>query len=241
MISDINSGIKLHNSGGLKMKKAWIGVLALGLLVGCSSNNTSAGTSQKEKQSSPKPAAQKTVENSQPQKDKDGNTVLTQVGQKINTSQGTIELMKIKQVNQLLNIAPIKVTINDLKIFKVTNLSDDFKKYIETLYQKQEVTEPVYYLQLSYTAENTSDKNISWNGIHAVVTDKGEQLDPNQNLISSNFNHEFFGKVTQKDQFGLLLSPDKWDISNVKLIFNESDDDSTYQTITPEQQVEYTF
>jgi hypothetical protein len=222
------------------MKKALIFILALGLLAGCSSSNAASSLTQK-KQETPTKAAQKTVENPQPQKDKDGNIVLTNVGQTLKTDFGTLELAKIKHVNQALSIAPINVTIEDLKVFKLTNISDDMKKRIQLLYNKQEVTEPVYYLQLSYSAENTSEKNIVWNGIHAVVTDKGEQLDPNINLLTSNFNHEFYGKVTQKDQFGLLLSSDKWDISNVKLIFNESADATSYATITPEQQVDYSF
>lgn len=221
------------------MKKALIGILALGLLAGCSSNNTTSSTTEKKKQAPPKQAEQKKVEN--PKKDENGNIVLDQVGQTLNAPFGTLQLMKIKQINQLVNIAPINVTITDLKVFKLTKISDDFKKNIELLYNKQDVIEPVYYLQLRYKAENTSDKNIGWNGIHAVVTDKGEQLDPNINLLSSNFKNQFYGKVSQDDQFGLLLSSDKWDVSNVKLIFNESFDASSYNTITPEQQVEYSF
>jgi hypothetical protein len=221
------------------MKKLLMGLFVVGLLAGCSSNNATSGTT--EKKQVPKPAAQKKVENPQPQKDKDGNIILTKVGQIAKSDQETAELMKIKDINQVMNIDPIKVTITNLKVIKLTHLSDDMKKQIELLYNKQEVTEPVYYLQLRYTAENTSDKNIGWNGIHAVVTDKGEQLDPNINLLSSNFKNQFYGKVSQEDQFGLLLSTDKWDISNVKLIFNESFDPSSFDTITPEQQVDYSF
>lgn len=222
------------------MKKVLVGgILAVALLVGCSSNNTASNTTQKNKQDPPKQADQKKVEN--PKKDENGNIILDKVGQVAKSDQETAELVKIKEVNQTINIAPIKVTITNLKIIKLTKISDDIKKSIESLYNKPEISEPVYYLQLHYTAENTSDKNISWNGIHRIVTDKGEQLDPNLNLIPSKFDHEFFGKVTQEDQFGLLLSSDKWDISKVKLIFNESDDDSTLETITPEQQVEYSF
>jgi hypothetical protein len=221
------------------MKKVLIGILALGLLAGCSSNNAASSTSQKKKQDPPKQAEQKKVENTK--KDQDGNIILDTVGQVAKSDQATAELIKIKEVNQTLNVAPIKVTITNLKIIKLTNISDAMKKSIEALYDKPEITEPVYYIQLRYTAENTSDKNISWNGIHRIVTDKGEQLDPNLNFLSTKFDHEFFGKITQEDQFGLMLSPDKWDISNVKLIFNESNDDSTYETITPQQQVEYSF
>lgn len=218
-------------------KVLFSGVMIGGLLAGCGSNESTGGTANK-KQDPPKQAEQKKVEN--PKKDENGNYTLEKVGQVAKSDQATGELMKVKQINQVLNIAPIKVTIKDMKVIKLTHISDDMKNQIEYMNDKK-VTEPVYYLQIRYTAENTSDKNIAWNGIHKAITDKGEQLDPNMNFLPSNFDHEFFGKVTQEDQFGLLLSSDKWDISKVKMIFNSSDDDTTYDTITPEQQVEYSF
>lgn len=212
------------------------GVLML-LLSGCGGSEESSNKAV-EKKDPPKQAEQKKVEN--PKTDEEGNVILDQVGQKTKDASATAELMKIKKVNEVVNIAPIKATVHDIKVIKLTDLSDDMKQQIEYMTDKKAI-EPVYYIQISLTAENTSDKNIAWNSLHRVVTDKGEQLDPNQSILMSNFDTEFLGKVTQEDFYGMVLGKGKEDIHKVKLVFNSSADNDTYEDITPEQQVEYTL
>lgn len=209
-----------------------------GLLAGCGSSEESNGSKQQEKKDPPKQAEQKKVEN--PKKDDQGNYVLEKPGQVAKSDQATAELVKIKNVNEVVNIAPIKVIVKDMKLIKLTNINQDMKDQIEYMNEKK-VIEPLYYLQVRYSAENTSDKNIAFNGLHKAVTDKGEMLDPNKNFLTSDFDHEFLGKVTQEDQYGMVIGQGKEDINKVKLIFNESADNDSYDTITPEQQVEYTF
>jgi hypothetical protein len=221
------------------MKKLLGGILALGLLAGCSSNNASTGTVEKQKQQPAKQAQQKTVDN--PKKDENGDYVLEKVGQKATTEQATAELLKIKNVNEIVNVSPINVTIKDIKLIKLTNISDDMKGQIE-LFTGKKVNGPVTYLQIRFDAENIEEKNVDWDGIQTVVTDKQEQIDANnKNFLDSDWQIGFMGKVKQSGQYGLILTPGQEDISKVKLIIDGSSDDSSFETITPEQQVEYSF
>jgi len=74
------------------------------------------------------------------------------------------------------------------------------------------------------------------------VTDKGQQID----AISNDFVYTeadgdsiFLGKV-KKEFVDAFIVKDE-DISKLKFIFGASMDGDSYEDITPEQQVEYTF
>jgi hypothetical protein len=212
------------------------------LLSACGGNESNETPSSKPKDE-PKKAEQKEVSNEPPkaEKDEDGNYVLEVAGQKATSEGATAELLKILKVNQIVNIAPLAVTVKDIKIIKLTEMTDDLKQGIE-LMDGNAVGDEITYVQLKYHVENMEEKNIEWYGLTNLVTDKGEQIDGMMKdflVDDSDTDSKFLGKVKKEFTDGFVLKDG--DISKVKLIFGSSMDADSYQDITPEQQVEYSF
>ncbi|WP_255906748.1 hypothetical protein [Priestia aryabhattai] len=221
------------------LSKALFSVLLIGgILAGCSSNEQSSAP--EEKQEDPKPSNQKSK--NEPGKDENGNYVLEEVGQVVKDDQGTAELLKIKKVNETVDINPIKVTIKNIKLIKSTNMQQYMAEDIsDNLGRKIDPKKGLTYVQIQYTAENTSDKNIGWYDILNIVTDKGEQIDAQPHHFiydDADSNDEFIGKVKKDYTDGYVLKDG--DINKVKIIFGYSEDrNNNYNELTGEQTVEY--
>lgn len=71
------------------------------------------------------------------------------------------EPIKVKSVNDEVDIEPIKVTINDIKVVEVRETNK----------------EDWHYIQITCHSESSIDKTIDWDGITSIITDKGEEID----------------------------------------------------------------
>jgi hypothetical protein len=221
-------------------------VLISALLMGCGSETASNETKEE-----PKSADQKEVSNKEEKKDdipevkkdENGNSILETVGQKVKEDGVTAELLKIKAINETIDISPIKVTVEDIKLIKLTDLTDEeFRSGLEYMTEQKITEEGFTYFQVQYTAENTVDKNIEWYELMNVVTDKGEQIDAQMVDFISDADESdsvFYGKVKKEFTDGFYIK--NADVSKIKLIFGESMDADSYDTITAQQQVEYSF
>lgn len=210
------------------------------LVVGCGSN----GQVGADKDNTPaKPAKQKDVSNPpEPQKDENGNYNLTVVGQKIKAYGGVVELKKIKEINENVDITPIKVTVKNIKVFNWKGADDQVRHDIASLSGVPAIPDDFNYIQVILETENTQDKNIDFPGLEKVVLNTGEQLDADANdFIIGNDDTDtvFNGKVKKEMVIGLYTKSKPEDIKSVKLIFYPTTDSSTYETIKGEQQVEY--
>ena len=114
-------------------------------------------------------------------------TVLTKVGekQKYNARGGVIELMKIKEINQTIDVAPIKMTVQNIKLFQLSDLPEQMLTEAKEVYQTTPTNDgKLNYIQVIYTVENTSDENINFLNFDKVVLNNGEQLEANRNFIT---------------------------------------------------------
>ncbi|WP_462410575.1 hypothetical protein [Neobacillus sp. Marseille-QA0830] len=213
------------------------------VLVGCSGQKASeepkkAATAAEQKEVSNKPV-------SKPQKDESGNIILTEVGQKASDDDGTTaELMKIKEVNQTVDIAPVKLTVQDLKVIKLTNVGKDFGDFLLQYTGGSELPKELNYIQVNYTAENTEDKNISWNQVQTLVTNTGEQLDASGNDFiweKNPFDGTFYGKTKIEGTIGVITNSKPEDLTSLKFIISSTFDPDTFEDITPEQQAVFQF
>ena len=211
-------------------------MLVTGLLAGCGSDNTS-GSEIKE---NPKPSNQE-AKNKEVKKDKDGRTILTEVGQYSETDVYKIELKKIKKVNETVDIKPLKIIVQDIKIFEMTDINDEFAEALSYNTERtvEELKNGFTYIQVNYQAENTVDQNIEWYDLMNIVTDRGQQIDGQMEefLMINDFESEFIGKVKKEYTDGFALKDE--DINKVKLIFGSTMDAESYEDITKEQTVEY--
>ncbi|MFE4896608.1 hypothetical protein [Peribacillus butanolivorans] len=229
------------------MKRFTLGGLLLStglILSGCGGSDDATSVSEEKAKEEPKSAEQKEVKNEipKPGKDEAGNTILDVVGQKAESPEVTAELIKIKDVNETLDIAPLTVTVKNIKLLKLSNMTEDYKEGLKWAADTDTIADEVTYLQIAYEAENKEEKNIGWNDLMNVVTDKGEQIDAQMKdfiIDDSESDSEFLGKV-KKEYTDALIVKSK-DINKIKLIFGETSDSTSYEEITPEQQVEYSF
>lgn len=229
------------------MKRFTFGGLLLStglILSGCGGSDETTSVSEEKAKEEPKSAEQKEVKNEipKPEKDEAGNTILDVVGQKAESTEVTAELIKIKEVNETLDIAPLTVKVKNIKLLKLSNMTEDYKEGLKLAADTDTIGDEVTYLQIAYEAENKEEKNIEWYDLMNVVTDKGEQIDAQmKDFITddSELDSEFLGKVKKEYTDGLILK--NGDINKVKLIFGYTTDSTSYEDITPEQQVEYSF
>lgn len=215
-------------------------LFATSIFTGCATPPPTAGSAKPTQPA--KPAEQKPL-NGNPQKDENGNYIMTQVGQKVQDPDGSVvELMKIKNINEKINIKPIEVTIKDIKIFKWSNLPELDKKQIASLSNQPSLPEPFYYLQIVFNAENKSNQNVMFTGLRTIVLSDGSQIDADsQDFIVGNDDTDlnYYGKVKKECVVGVVIKNPN--INKVKLIFTATSDSNTWNQITPEQQVEYQF
>lgn len=211
--------------------------LSIMITTGCLPTQPST---QKEDTSPPKPAQQesKTV----PQKDENGVTVLDQVGQKTVAKDGVtqVELIKIKKVNEVVDMGPIKLLIKDIKIFQMSNIGTAFRQQLEKM-ENRTLPATVSYIQVQWEAENTTDKNVDFGGFNKVVLNTKEQFDMSTDLFSINPDFEYLGKVKQTGTLRKIFKADQKQVTNVKLATFGVFDNSTgnYEELKNEQIVEY--
>ncbi|SLL37386.1 Uncharacterised protein [Mycobacteroides abscessus subsp. abscessus] len=222
------------------MKKKLLASMLLSsalLLVACGGEEASTSDKPKEE---PKAAEQKEVSN-EPEKDENGTLVFTEAGQKGKAEGGNVELLKIKDINESIDISPLKVTVKDIKLFKITDVVKEFAEEL-SYYTDATINDQFVYVQIQYDAENTEEKNIEWYGLTDVVTDKGQQIDAISNdfvYTDADGDSAFLGKVKKEFTDAFIVKDE--DVAKLKMIFGSSMDADTYEDITAEQQVEYSF
>ncbi len=208
------------------------------VLTACGSGDKQSSAEPKEE---PKQAEQKEVSN-EPVETGNGDIVLTKAGQKEKVEMGTLELLKIKSVNETIDISPIKVTVKDIKLFKLTNMTDEWKTSMKPYNDNKSIGDSLVYVQVTYDTENVEDKNIGWNSLLKAVTDKGQQVEVDMNdmiYTDAAADGVFLGKVKKEFTDGFMVKDA--DISSLKFIWGSSYDADSYQDITKEQQTEYKF
>jgi len=214
-------------------------VLAGGILTACSEEKAST-----EKKEEATPAEQKEVSN-KPKEDENGNVTLTEMGQSTKDDDGTkAELMKIKTVNQTVDISPVKLTVKDMKVIQLSNIGSDYNELLTQYTNGKKLPKKLNYIQIQYTAENTEEKNIGWNGIDKIVTNTGEQLDAaNSDFIweENGFDGTFYGKTKHEGIVGILTDSNPKDLQSLKFIISSSFDPDSYEDITIPQQTEFKF
>ena len=214
-------------------------VLAGGILTACSEEKAST-----EKKEEATPAEQKEVSN-KPKEDENGNVTLTEMGQSTKDDDGTkAELMKIKTVNQTVDISPVKLTVKDMKVIQLSNIGSDYNELLTQYTNGKKLPKKLNYIQIQYTAENTEEKNIGWNGIDKIVTNTGEKLDAaNSDFIweENGFDGTFYGKTKHEGIVGILTDSNPKDLQSLKFIISSSFDPDSYEDITIPQQTEFKF
>ncbi|MYL41842.1 hypothetical protein [Virgibacillus salexigens] len=221
------------------MKKLYMifALLIFVLLVGCSSDQSEASTDNKEEQNETTNTEENKKDNEEDSQQND--RVLTEVGQTYEDELGTVELMKIKSINETIDHGPLRIELLDAKILKRTNLSNDLFNHINQFSAIAE-GEGFSYIQLRFNVENTGDLDLEWANVLNLVTDQKEQVDAfAQEFLMMDNKLDYLGNVEKEFTQGYVL--EKPDINEVRLVFDSIRDIATYETLVEEKDYKFSF
>lgn len=231
----------------LSKNKFIMSAIMASLLLSACGETTDESAEQNSEEATPAEQVSKNAEESEvsePKTDESGNTILDEVGQTTTSEVGTVELKKIINVNETVDIAPLKVTVQGIKVLEMTDVHPDFAESLtwQADADINQVKDGFTYVQVTYQAENTADQNIQWYDLMNITTDQGEQIDGQMKDIlidDADMDSEFIGEVKKDYVDGFILKNP--DINSIKLIYGYTMSGDTYEDITGEQTVEYSF
>lgn len=183
----------------------------MAVLTACGNTNSSTDPAKKEETS--KEASKESTQ----KENKPTSGLLTEIGQWNKDKNGsTLTLKKINNKQKDIDLSPIKMKINDVKVFEYSELGEDDKELLS--YNKYE-KDKYHRIQVTYTTENTSDKNVMFNGIDVITTNTKKQIKVNEsNLTTDTGVGSFYGKVENEGMIVVpLLVDDVSDLSSITL------------------------
>ncbi|MFY0780651.1 hypothetical protein AB1K18_10180 [Peribacillus simplex] len=157
-----------------------------------------------------------------------GGTKLEKVGDKVRQKDwGTFTLLETKSINESFELAPMVITINDIRRIQLSSLTDEVKEELksytglsfeeaysiyykenlsmeeidqQTVLSKTDIGEEVSYLEITYSVENKDSKELQFFSMEQVTFND----DLTYNVPSKNFIHSgdtFMGtkKVSRSD------------------------------------------
>lgn len=153
------------------------------------------------------------------------NGPLTEIGQWAKESDGTkVTLKKIATLEETLDLDPIKLTLHDVKLLERIGGENDGN-----------------VIQVGYTVENISDKEIMFDAIEIITTNTKKQIDvilENMSGIASG-QGEYYGEVKEE---GFIIVPypgDSFDeLTSIRLItgdvWDNNQPDKFHESVTKE-------
>ncbi|MCY7578705.1 hypothetical protein [Bacillus altitudinis] len=212
------------------------------LLTACGNTTSSNGSANANKEeSSKKETSQETSKETSKKENKPTSGLLTEIGQwKKDENGSTLTLKKINNKETEIDLKPIKMKIKDVKVFEYTDLeAQDELLLSDNNYKKDKY----HRIQITYTTENTSDKNIFFTGVDVITTNTKKQIDvSNSNLTSETGVGSFYGKVENE---GMVLVPlfvdDVSDLSSITLHLSEVYLDDELELLHDGSKVKFDF
>ncbi|WP_071026053.1 hypothetical protein [Peptoniphilus raoultii] len=144
---------------------------------------------------------------------------------------GRLEVIKEKKnINDLFESGPIKLTVTDIQISKV-NPKPDYKSMFG---DKDEVTSVV----LAVEVENTSDETISFYPDQGTVVTNTKEQKEAEVFLSDEVGGDFIGKVVKEGNIVFILDSNAEEINNVKFVLG-SPLNSNFENVGEEITVTY--
>lgn len=144
---------------------------------------------------------------------------------------GRVEVIKEKKnINDLFESGPIKLTITDVQISKV-NPSPNYKSMFN---DKDEVTSVV----LAVEVENTSDETISFFPDQGTIVTNTKEQKEAEIFLSDSVGGDFIGQVKKKGNIIFILDSNAEEINNVKFVLGNASN-SNFESVGEEIIVTY--
>jgi hypothetical protein len=157
-----------------------------------------------------------------------------------------IDVLKTIATNQSYTSGPIKLTINEIDLKKLSNVPDDEASQ-DSLITGKNVGKVFNYIYIKYTSENTSTKDIQFTGIDEAVLFTGqnqERIDngsDNANIVNENpdKDHLYYGKVKKQGEVGFIIDSAPENVDKLRIVIGQAMDNETYDSLTEPQKVEF--
>lgn len=144
---------------------------------------------------------------------------------------GRVEVIKEKKnINDLFESGPIKLTITDIQISKV-NPSPNYKSMFN---DKDEVTSVV----LAVEVENTSDETINFFPDQGTIVTNTKEQKGAQVFLSDEVGGDFIGQVKKKGNIIFILDSNAEEINNVKFVLGNASN-SNFENVGEEITASY--
>lgn len=169
------------------------------------------------------------------------NGPLIEAGQWTMDGDNKVTLVKIKNVNQSYEIGPLVLNIESVKLLQHSKPEQLTVDLIQNIHNK-DVSAGLNTIQVIYTIENTSDKNIMFTTINKVTTDTKAQIEGMYNFASSADLGSYAGQVILE---GLAIYPyftgSLEEINTVNIITGDVFDSDSYEKQADSQKIEITL
>ncbi|WP_162287873.1 DUF4878 domain-containing protein [Indiicoccus explosivorum] len=161
-------------------------------------------------------------------------------------SEKTIDVLSTVAENQQKKVEPFNITLEELSFKKASNVSDEELSAI-SMYTDEIPNNSFTYFYIKFNAENTSDKDMTFNGINEVVLfseGKQEKIDIYTDWkdfidYDEAQDPDYYGAVSKEGEVGVVIKTDPAKVEKVRIVLSDSMETETYETITEEQIIEY--
>lgn len=144
---------------------------------------------------------------------------------------GRVEVIKEKKnINDLFESGPIKLTVTDIQISKV-NPSPNYKSMFN---DKDEVTSVVMAVEV----ENTSDETISFFPDQGTIVTNTKEQKEAEIFLSDSVGGDFIGQVKKKGNIIFILDSNAEEINNVKFVLGNASN-ANFESVGEEITVTY--
>lgn len=155
------------------------------------------------------------------------------------------EVISTIATQKSIDANPIQLKVEEISFKKVTNLPEDEQDRIGFLTDK-EIGNEFNYVYVKYSGQNTSEKDITFNGFtQAILFSEGKQ-ESIDNSAGGDFidydedeDGEYYGKVTKQGEVGFIMNTDPSKVEKIRLVIGPTMDSKTYDGGTDEQFIEF--
>ena len=125
---------------------------------------------------------------------------LKQVGQHASDARGELTLKEYKQVNEMVKVGPIHVSIKDIKVMHVIpdySMIDFFHGYTHD--------HAFDIVKMNVKVENPTAANVKFSPVAFLETDGGEHLTWEDDIYLENLNGEIKANDSKQGNIGFIL------------------------------------
>lgn len=159
----------------------------------------------------------------------------------------TSEVLSVVAENKSYDADPVNITMEEVSFKKASNVSEDQQFDINNMYTDEPIGAEFNYFYIKYTAENTSDQDVTFSGINEIVLfSEGKQEKIEVAYDWKDFidydeaqDPDYYGAVSKAGEVGVVIKTDPAKVEKVRVVISESMLTETYETLSEPQNIEF--